>query len=158
MKFVDMTYYDALSTVELFKDFEMSELRKLAMCTRRINFATDEIIYYAGELGKGLYIIQEGQVTIEMDLGDEGIVPLYALGPGELFGWSSLIQGRRKKARARASQPTWVLFLDIEQVRQFTRYDYKLNDALMNCVIGVIAERMYLTREKLARHTARIHS
>ncbi|GAB4445195.1 MAG: hypothetical protein Kow0031_27700 [Anaerolineae bacterium] len=156
MKFIDMTYYDALSTVPLFKDFEPSELRKLAMCASRLDFDADAIIYHAGELGKGLYIVQQGRVAIEMDLGDQGIVPLYMLGPGELFGWSSLIQGRRKKARARAAEPAGLLFLDIEQIRDFTRYDYKFSDALMNCVIGVIAERMYLTRERLARHTARM--
>ncbi|MCG3212495.1 MAG: hypothetical protein FOGNACKC_06165 [Anaerolineae bacterium] len=150
----EMTFYEVLRMVDLFNELEPPQLRKVAKITTQLEFVPDEIIYREGELGKGLYIIREGNVCVEMDIPDHGLVTLYNLGPGQLFGWSALIPGRRKKARARATNPTKVLFIDANDIRNLSRLDHKVDRALMNCVIQVMAERLYATREGLARRSS----
>lgn len=151
MKTAELTYFEVLRSVELFDEIETPQLRKLAVITTQVEFAPNEIIYREGELGKGLYIIREGEVCVEMEIPGQGFARLYTLGPGQLFGWSSLIPGRRKKARARATMPSRLLYIDANEVRNLSRMDHKLDNALMNCIIVVMAERLYNTRESLAK-------
>jgi len=151
----EMTYYDVLRSVELFSELDPAQLRKLAVIATSVEFDTDEIVYHAGDQGKGLYIIQEGQVTIEMITSEYGPITLYTLKPGQLFGWSSLIPGRLKKARARVLRPTKAIFIDADEIRYMFNRDYKLENTFMNCIMSVIANRMDTTREKLARQLPR---
>lgn len=150
MKVQELTHLEILRELELFNELKESQLRKLAHIAEEVQFDTDEMIYQEGDLGKGIFVIQEGEVIIEMLLPEHGPVVLYTLQPGQLFGWSSLLHGRRKKARARAARLTRAIFIDANKVRELFRQDHDLECSLMNCIISVMADRLYLTRESLA--------
>ena len=155
MNVKELTHIEILRELELFNELKEPQLRKLVHIAEEVQFETDEIIYREGELGKGVFIIQEGEVIIEMLLPEYGPVVLYTLVPGQLFGWSSLLFGRRKKARARAAGPTRAIFIDANKVRDLFRQDHDLECRLMNCIISVMADRLYLTRESLAHRSTR---
>jgi CRP-like cAMP-binding protein len=155
MKVKELTVLEILRELELFNELKEPQLRKLTHIAEEVQFETDEIIYHEGELGKGIFIIQQGEVIIEMMLPEHGPVVLYTLLPGQLFGWSSLLAGRRKKARARAASPIRAIFIDANKVRDLFRQDHDLECRLMNCIISVMADRLYLTRDSLAHKSAR---
>jgi CRP-like cAMP-binding protein len=139
-----------LRSTDLFGKFDTVHLKKLASIATETTFDWDEVIYEAGEVGKAIYLIQEGMVVIEMDVADYGSVTLYRVGPGEIFGWSSLFPKRRKKARARALESTRALVLNATRLRDLFRADHGLEDACMNCLTNVIADRLYTTRQQLS--------
>ena len=114
MNVKELTHLEILRELELFNELKEPQLRKLAHIAEDVQFETDEIIYREGDLGKGIFVIQEGEVIIEMLLPEHGPVVLYTLKPGQLFGWSSLLLGRRKRARARTAIPTRVIFIDAD--------------------------------------------
>ena len=91
----------ALRSIELFHDLDTPHLHKLAAIATETEFPDGEIIYREGETGEAIYLVQAGKVVIEMAAAADNMITLFTIGPGQLFGWSSLFTARRKQARAR---------------------------------------------------------
>ena len=66
----------ALRAIEPLQGLETPHLKKLAAIATESQFSTDEIIYREGDLGQAIYLIQKGEVAIEMDVPDYGPVTL----------------------------------------------------------------------------------
>jgi CRP-like cAMP-binding protein len=132
---------------------EPGHVKKLAALATEVKFAKDQIIYREGDLGDAIYFIEDGQVVIEMNVRDLiEPVTMYTVGPGELFGWSALFPPRRKQARARAVVPTQVIAINAAHLREAFRADQGLENALIQRVTEVLADRMSATRLQL-KHT-----
>jgi CRP-like cAMP-binding protein len=142
-----------LRSMKALQGMETAHLKKLAALASEVKFAQDQIIYREGDLGDAIYFIIDGQVIIEMT-GPEvsNPVPMYPVGPGELFGWSALFPPRRKQARARAVVPTQVIAVNAAHLREAFVADQGLENAIIQRVTEVIAERMASTRLQL-KHT-----
>jgi CRP-like cAMP-binding protein len=142
----------ALRAMKSLQGMKTSHLRKLAALATEITFAPDQIIYREGDLGDGIYFIEEGEVVIEMGLpGMSSPMKMYSVGPGQLFGWSALFPPRRKQARARAVVSTRTIAIDAAQLRETMLVDQSLENVLIQQVNEVIADRLSMTRQQLAQ-------
>lgn len=141
----------ALREMEFFRDMDKSHLYKLAAIAREVRIDGGEIIYRQGEAGKGIYLIETGQVVIETDIAGYGLAPLLTVGPGQLFGWSSLFPGRRKQAQARALETTQAIFIEANQLRALCHSDHALEHAVNLRLTELIAERVSASRQQLVR-------
>lgn len=75
-----------------------------------VSFAEGEVIFEQGELGRVMYIVREGKVSISRTiLGVEKV--LAVLGPGEFFGEMALLNNRPRSATARAQTEVKLLAL-----------------------------------------------
>jgi CRP-like cAMP-binding protein len=128
---------------------ESAHLKKLAALATEITFAKDQIIYREGDLGEAIYFIEEGQVVIEMSVSPGSLIKMYPVEPGQLFGWSALFPPRRKQARARAVVPTRVIAINAARLREAFRADQGLENAIIQRVNEVIADRLAVTRQRL---------
>jgi CRP-like cAMP-binding protein len=144
----------ALRAIEPLQGLETPHLKKLAFIATETEFPADEIIYREGDFGQAIYLIQAGEVVIEMDVPDYGWVTLLSIGPGHLFGWSSLFPLRRKMARARVLNPIRAIVIDANQLRDLFRTDHELERAIMNRIAVVIADRVRTSRMQLAQTLA----
>jgi CRP-like cAMP-binding protein len=141
----------ALRSVKALQGMETSHLRKLAALGTEVNFAEDQIIYREGDLGEAIYFIEDGQVVIEMNLpGSSSPATMYSVGPGQLFGWSALFPPRRKQARARAVVPTHAIAVNAAGLREAFQADQALENAIIQRVSEVIADRLATIRQQLA--------
>lgn len=143
-----------LRSTELTHDMETNHLRKLASIASEVEFAEDEVIYEAGEVGKAVYLIETGEVVIEMDAPGVGPVKVLTVGPGQLFGWSSLFPAERKTARARAVQPTRAVAIDANRLRALWQTDHGLEYAIIRRATRVMADRIKATRQQLVKALA----
>lgn len=128
------TEYKALKmlrSVELTSDMDTDHLHKLASLAKEVEFLEGEIIYCRGDMGKAVYLIEEGQVVIETDVPGQGPVILNILGPGQFFGWSSLFPPERKMASTRALQPTRAIAINAGQLRAAWQVDHYLENAII---------------------------
>jgi CRP-like cAMP-binding protein len=80
-----------------------------------MEFPEGEIIYRKGDMGQALYLIEEGQVAVEMDVPNLGQVTVNTFGLGQIFGWSSLFPSERKVGWTRATKPTQALAINVQQ-------------------------------------------
>jgi CRP-like cAMP-binding protein len=147
-----------LRSVNLTHDLATKHLRKLAGLAREVEFAAGEIIYSRGEVGKALYLIQEGEVVIETDVPGQSPIILNVLGPGQFFGWSSLFPPERKMFSTRAQKLTRAFAFEANQLRAAWQTDHELEYAIVRRTGRDMADRFRATRQRLASRLATIQS
>jgi CRP-like cAMP-binding protein len=138
-----------LRGIKVLEGMESAHLKKLASLATEITFAKDQIIYREGDLGDAIYFIEDGEIVIEMSISSGPPVKMYPVEPGQLFGWSALFPPRRKQARARAVVPTRVVAINAARLREAFRADQGLENAIIQRVNEVIADRLAITRHQL---------
>jgi CRP/FNR family cyclic AMP-dependent transcriptional regulator len=144
----------AFRSMDVFCSLDPLHIHKLASIASERQFEEGAIIYRAGEVGQAIYLILEGEVAVEMEVVDYGPVTLFTLGPGQLFGWSSLFPTRRKQARARVVEPTQVIAINGRYLRDLFRADHDMERAVMDCMTHVVVDRVRGARLELAKALA----
>jgi CRP-like cAMP-binding protein len=138
-----------LSVIDFAAGLGPAQLEKLSEIATPVQWEADVAIYHEGDPGSPLYAVEEGRVAIEVTMPGRGAVTLTTVGPGEVFGWSSLFYQRPKAAAARAVEPTRALALDATRLRALCDADPSLGYALTRRVLDVVSERLKATRIQL---------
>jgi CRP-like cAMP-binding protein len=142
-----------LRQFEFMKDMETTHLKKLASIASIIEFPKEKIIHEAGDLGKAIYLINEGQVNIEIDVPDHPTVTVLTVGPRQMFGLSSLFPPQRKKGRARVVRTMQAVVIYATDLRSLFRADHDLERAFFERTTRIINERIKATWLQLAQRT-----
>jgi len=148
---VEFDIVTALRSMEFFHDMDPKYLRKLAAIASDVTFDRGDFVYQEGDLDKGMYLIQDGKVVIEMKALGQGYAPVLTIGKGQLFGWSSMFPGQRKRARARVLEDTHAFLIDGERLNYLFETDHQLENVVMRRMIKLVGERVYATRQKLVK-------
>ena len=106
-------------------------------------------IFREGDRDSDLYVVEEGRIAIEIAVPGRGRVTILTVGPGEVFGWSSLFFERLKTAAARAVVPTRALALDANRLRALCDADPSLGYVLTRRILEVVSLRLKATRVQL---------
>ncbi|MEQ8979061.1 MAG: cyclic nucleotide-binding domain-containing protein [Deltaproteobacteria bacterium] len=99
-----MKDYDLLVASELLADFSTEELSALAPLLEVANHPAGHVFSEVGDKGHEAYLILSGRVAVTQRRGDS-VDRLGELGPGQLFGLVSLIDGGRRTATCTAMEP-----------------------------------------------------
>ena len=98
------------------------------------------------------YIVQSGQVTIEVPaLGGEPLT-IQTLGADSILGWSWLLPPYRWLFDARAAVPTTVVAVDGKRLRDACEQDPALGYRILKLFAGLMAERLNAARVTAMRH------
>jgi CRP-like cAMP-binding protein len=114
-----------------------------------------ETVFREGSLGDFLYLVVEGSVAIEVAVPQRGRVRIATIGPGELFGWSSLFYEKPKTALAAVLQPTWALAFDAARLRAKCDNDVGFGFRVTRILLNVVSDRLKATRGQLIDMFAR---
>jgi CRP-like cAMP-binding protein len=96
-----------------------------------------------------LYVVEEGRVAIEITVPGRGREIILTVGPGEVFGWSSIFHQRPKTASARVVERTKAVGLDASRLRELCDADSRLGYILTRRILEVVSERLRATRMQL---------
>jgi CRP-like cAMP-binding protein len=88
--------------VSLFASLGAEDLRALAAELHHVTFARGEVLFFEGDAGDSLYILQLGHVKVALTDPDGAETILYVAGPGECLGELSLVDGGTRSATAAA--------------------------------------------------------
>jgi len=125
-------------------------LDQLAALAWSVEWEPDEIIFREGEVGRYLYIIEEGRVALEVRKPpSQESITILTVGRGQIFGWSSVFYDRPKSATARALVPTRALALDARGLSQLFDKNPELGYILTRRLLQVVSERLKATRLQL---------
>jgi len=77
-----------------FVNLEEEEIKALAILAEEKRYPAGEFIFYEGEQATKLYLLLEGQVEMLMNTDAQGArhETVMTVEPGEVFGWSSLVE------------------------------------------------------------------
>jgi CRP-like cAMP-binding protein len=87
---------ERLRALLLFSDLDDDQLDVLAAVTQELTVAAGQPLIQRGDPGSGLFVLEEGRAVVDSPEGSR------ELGPGEVFGERSLLDGVERTARVRA--------------------------------------------------------
>lgn len=95
----------------LFQDMGPDETRLARSYFHPLTYPKGKAIFHQGDLGQALYLVETGRVRLyRTHLGGQEKI-LGFLGPGEVFGEMSLLDGNERSASALAEEDTLLLAL-----------------------------------------------
>ncbi len=119
-----------LGSTHLFADLEADELEAVAVICRKRPVPKGSILFYEEDPGNACYVVTQGKIKIVINSGDGREHILGILGPHDLLGEMSLIDGKPRSASAVAVEDSEVLTLPRDEfgklLRQVPDIVYKL--------------------------------
>jgi signal transduction histidine kinase len=115
-----------LRNSEIFAELEEDDLVSIAGFCREENYQDGHIVLVEGQPANSMFIIERGKVALEkrVQIGRH-TTPRNAtidyVGPGQIAGFSSLTPPYLYATSAVCIEPTRVLYIDAEQLREYLR-------------------------------------
>ena len=129
--------------------FGTAHLHLIAQVATLVQWNAGITVFREGDLDSFLYLVEEGRVAIEIAVPGRGRLTILTVGPGEVFGWSSLFLQRAKTASARTVEPTRALALAAGRLRELCDADPRFGYLLTRRILDVVSERLKATRMQL---------
>jgi CRP/FNR family cyclic AMP-dependent transcriptional regulator len=122
---------------------------KLLSLAETFNYQAGQDIFHEGDPSLYLYVLKAGHVAIEVHVPSKGRRTIFTSGPGDVFGWSALVEPRIETAAARAVEEAEVLGIKGGVLMDLCREDRELGFELYRALAEVIMARMIATRLQL---------
>jgi CRP/FNR family cyclic AMP-dependent transcriptional regulator len=97
---LDGTTESVLSKVPAFSDLSARDLRRVASIVHKREYKAGEPVFYQGDPGLGMFIIQEGEVSIRISEREGEEKELAVLTDGDFFGELALLDESPRSATA----------------------------------------------------------
>lgn len=97
----------------LFDDMADEEFAEVVDLLETRTFDEGQLVVEEGGPGDAMYVVSRGFLDVSMGSGDKA-VHLADLGPGDFFGESALLSGKRRTATIRAKSPVECLILSVD--------------------------------------------
>jgi CRP-like cAMP-binding protein len=131
------------------KGLSDSQIAVLAALATEVTFDENELVLVDGQRSRCFYLVTKGSVAVELR-APTYIVSVQALGPGNVFGWSALLQDHDTLFQVRARERTTALRLDGSALKAACRDDSVLAAELLQRVLHVVAGRVRATELRFA--------
>jgi CRP-like cAMP-binding protein len=128
-----------LREVDIFKTLTRRQLMSIASAFHRRHYKRGEVIYYQGDPGLGLYIVEEGVVTLSV-VDDNEEVSTSELGRNEAFGIVSMFADVRRHESATATTQASLLGLFSPELKSLVRRNPTNGAAVLQVLAEFLAE------------------
>jgi CRP-like cAMP-binding protein len=135
---------------EIFSGLNDKQKKWMRSLGRFENYEQNAVICREGEESRKLYVIEEGHVAVQSELGRGMRVPITVLSEGQTFGWSVLVPPYERAATVTASAKTKVLAIEREALLSLMEADSVLGLTIMRNLAGIIASRVRSLEQELA--------
>jgi CRP-like cAMP-binding protein len=139
----------ALVAHPFLRGMSEAHLEQLASCTQVVTVTVGQYLGRERETASAFYLLQTGQVAIEIHSPNKGTVRILTIGPGEVVGWSWLVPPHRWQFDARVVEAIQALALDARCLRGKCEHDHELGYQLLKHLVDVIGGRLAATRLQL---------
>ena len=144
-----MTLERVLQNNAFGSGLDESQLEKLTSLAREVRFEENDLILIAGERSKAFYLLLTGSAWVEV-AADFCSVRIQAVSPGDVFGWSSLLDCHDTLFQVRAREHCSALCFDGPAVASLCRQYPELGVKLLERVLLTVAGRIHGLESRLA--------
>ena len=145
-----MRTLDALITESpVFAGLNQEQLELIAGCGSNVVFAAGERLFREGEPADTFYLVRHGLVALDQDVPNRPDVTVETVGPGEIVGWSCLLEPYRWHFTGRAVELVRAVQFDGACLRKNCDEDPTLGYALLVRFAQVLVDRLQATRLQL---------
>lgn len=144
----------AAEIIESFLDFghlEEHEVKALAILAEEEDYQPGEFIFHEGDQAAKIYLLLEGRVEMMMNTNADGTQRevVMTVGPGEIFGWSSLVEPYQLTASAHCATRVRVVSITAPGLRALMTISCSLGFRLMQKACQIASARLRATRVQL---------
>ena len=140
---------EALQEIRFLHDIGPMHLETISKIARLRDFNEGDIVFRQGDAAEHVYLVVYGSVSLEICAAGAGCQQILTLGPGELLGWSSVLEQLCYTARARSLDSTRVVEINIAQLLSICERDPQFGYELMRRTALALAKRLSATRMQL---------
>lgn len=144
-----LTPHDILKDHDFTRGLTDPQISKLASLCTEVTFQDDDVILVNGQRSEFFYLVLTGSACVELRAA-RFTVCLQALGPGQAFGWSALLDHQDTLFQVRAREPMTTLCLHGSDLAQLCRTDPELGAQILMRTLAVVARRVKATEERFA--------
>ena len=142
-----MSISDFLKTVPMFAGLTNRELAVLESMLEVEYVPAGQVIIRQDEIGRSLYIISEGSVSITRTTPDGHRVELAEVRRGEVLGELSALDAGPRSADATATQNCQLLVLHREKFLEFVQNEPQAAITLLVALLATLSQRLRRTDE-----------
>jgi CRP-like cAMP-binding protein len=124
-------------------------VEQIAKISRLRDCRENDVVFRQGDAAGYLYLVVHGNVSLEICAAGTGCKQIFTVGPGELLGWSSVLEQLSYIARARALENTRLIEINVTQLLSICEQDPQFGFKLMREVAMSLAKRLSATRMQL---------
>lgn len=128
----------------------MSEpmLKKLGSLVKELRFEPDQVVFRARDESYEFCLITTGSFRVELGTPVYTVL-IQTLGPGEVFGWSALLDHRYSFFQVRAQERSRALCLDGSKLAEACGRDPKLAAEIYRRIAQTAAKRIQAIEHRL---------
>ena len=149
MSLVGLSVDDALREHPIIKDLSPKYIAAITACAELCDVATGEYLWRQGDQSKNLYLLQTGQVALEISVPKQGPLRIEILHDGDLLGCSNLMDVRRCQFDARALTPVSCIALDAGKLREVMDHHPQLGYELLKRLAPLVTQKLESARLRL---------
>jgi CRP-like cAMP-binding protein len=138
-----------LRLVPLFAEMNDGELREFEKLIHRRTFKANETIFWEGEPGVGMYVIQRGVVAIFKHAPGEDREELATLRNGDFFGELALLDETPRSATAVAKEPSDIIGLFRPDLFDLLERKPRLGNKFLFQLASIVGERLKNTNVEM---------
>jgi CRP/FNR family cyclic AMP-dependent transcriptional regulator len=125
------------------------QLQTLATLATEVTFEENELILVDGQRSTSFYLLTSGSVAVELRTGSFAVC-VQALGPGQVFGWSALLNHQDTLFQVRAREKTTAMRLSGADLQAQCKTDTSLGTEILQRTLQVVAGRVKATEIRFA--------
>ena len=139
-----------LQEIRFLHDIDPAHLEQIAGIAQFCDFDTDDVVFREGESAQNVYLVVSGKLSLELSPSTAYRKQLVSVGPGEMLGWSSLVESPRFTATAIVAEPARLVQIDGVRLRAICDGDPKFGYDFMCRTMRALAKRLTATWTQLS--------
>ncbi|RMG94446.1 MAG: cyclic nucleotide-binding domain-containing protein [Deltaproteobacteria bacterium] len=138
-----------LGKMPLFDGLLPAHLRRIAALSEIVDVPKGEAVFHHGDPGDGLYLVLDGAIRISRNVSGMGEEALAILRPGQYFGEMSIVDDAPRSADAIAHEPSRLLRLPKDDLRDLMFVDRELAYELLWRFVRTLSSRLRESNDRL---------
>lgn len=141
-----MVPLETLKHIQFLRDFSDDHLQHLASLAEIKEFPAGGEVFHEGQPSSSVYLVIQGNFTLEINVPTRGAMQFQTVGSGELLGWTPVLGPGPMTATAHVQTPSTLLVLNAAQLQAFCARDLSFGFAFMQRIAQVLSSRLSATR------------
>jgi CRP/FNR family cyclic AMP-dependent transcriptional regulator len=139
-----------LKNLDFLHGMAPEHLDQIASNAEVRDYGKSEVVFREGEPADNTFLVLSGRLALELSPSTIYSKHLVDVFPGEMLGWSSLVDHQPFAATAVAAEPSRVLRIEGARLRAICEKDPMFGYEFMRRTVLALAKRLKATWEQLA--------
>jgi CRP-like cAMP-binding protein len=141
---------ETLGEIHFLDGTSPAHLEQIAAVAQIREYDKSDIVFREGDVADSVYLVVSGRLSLELSPSTTERKQIVSVGPGEMLGWSSLIEQPKFSAAAVVVEPTRLVRIDATRLWEICDEDPRFGYDFMRRAVLALAKRLTTTWRQLS--------